>query len=110
MQSRLPSDVHKKATFDQLIDPNVDTILTHKRAVSYLATRGRVQQEAILQAGRLWNKNKHIFKNSKGLWVKWHGCGLTPEAEEGILWPQRGLIYSLLWTEKQELLQLHTKT
>lgn len=102
MQSRLPSDAHEKATMDQLIDPNVDAILTHKRAVSDLVTKGRVEQKAVLRAGRLWNKS--IFSKR----AKVCGCGLTLEAEEGILWPQRGFIYSLLWTETQELFQLHT--
>lgn len=107
MQSRLPSDVDEKATNPRLINRLIPTLTrsTLKRAVSYVATRWRVQQEAILQAGRLWNEDKHIFKISKGLWVKWHGCGLTLEAEEGILWPRRGFIYSLLWTEMQELFQ-----
>lgn len=91
MQSRWPSDVDDKATNQRLINWLIPTLTwsTHKGAVSYLATRWRVQLEAILQAGRLWNK-KHIFKNSKGLWVTQHGYS-PAEAEECILWLQKVL-------------------
>lgn len=39
---------------------------------------------AKLHAGRFWKKNKHICKNSKGLWVKLYGCGTALGAEECI--------------------------
>lgn len=56
----------------------------HKRAVPDLTTRVVGGEKTKVHAGRFWKKNKHIYKNSKGLRVKLYGCGKALGAEECI--------------------------
>lgn len=45
--------------FDHLIDPDVDEILNHKHAVSYLAARRGIKQEDF------WDKNITYFQKQQ---------------------------------------------
>lgn len=77
----------------------------HTRAVPYLATRTAKKKEK-LKAGRFWKKNKHIYKNSKGLWVRLHGCGTALGAEECVLTTKRFYV-CVVMNRSAKVFQLH---
>lgn len=66
------------------------------------------QKKEKLQAGRFWKKNKHIYKNSKGLWVRLHGCGTALGAEECVLTAKRFYLFVVM-NRSAKVFQLRLK-